>query len=138
LIEINCNITIKDRPHLKKVGDWTDLCLKFEVLDEKTEWQISQFHFEGPHDVANMEAHAHNFLLAFVEFLESVYVCCGWPSPEILTWNLNTRAKGADKKQTVLLEEYSKNRAMKAFVKLVLTTRLEDGGLAKTLKIRSI
>jgi hypothetical protein len=123
---------------LKKVGDWTDLCLKFEVLDEKTEWQISQFHFEGPHDVANMEAHAHNFLLAFVEFLESVYVCCGWPSPEILTWNLNTRAKGADKKQTVLLEEYSKNRAMKAFVKLVLTTRLEDGGLAKTLKIRSI
>ena len=63
---------------MKKVGDWTDLCLKFEVLDEKTEWQISQFHFEGPHDVANMEAHAHNFLLAFVEFLESVYVCCGW------------------------------------------------------------
>ena len=131
----NFNITIKDRPHLKKVGDWTDLRLKFEVLDEKTEWQISQI---SPHAEANMEAHAHNFLLAFVEFLESVYVCCGWPSPEILTWNLNTRAKGADKKQTVLLEEYSKNRAMKAFVKLVLTTRLEDGGLAKTLKIRSI
>jgi hypothetical protein len=133
----NFNITIKDRPHLKKVGDWTDLRLKFEVLDEKTEWQISQFHFEGPHAEANMEAHAHNFLLAFVEFLESVYVCCGWPSPEILTWNLNTRAQGADKKQTVLVEEYSKNRAMKAFVKLVLTKRLLNGGLAKPLTIRS-
>ena len=67
------NITIKDRPHLKKVGDWTDLRLKFEVLDEKSESQISQFHFEGPHAEANMEAHAHNVLLAFVEFLESVY-----------------------------------------------------------------
>ena len=123
---------------MKKVGDWTDLRLKFEVLDEKTEWQISQFHFEGPHAEANMEAHAHNFLLAFVEFLESVYVCCGWPSPEILTWNLNTRAKGADKRQSDRVEEYSKNRAMKHFVKMVLTERLEDGGLAKTLKIRSI
>ena len=57
---------------MKKVGDWTDLRLKFEVLDEKTEWQISQFHFEGPHDEANMEAHAHNFLLAFVEFASGV------------------------------------------------------------------
>jgi hypothetical protein len=137
-LQNNFNVTIKDRPHLKKVGDWTDLRLKFEVLDEKTEWQISQFHFEGPHAEANMEAHAHNFLLAFVEFLESVYVCCGWPSPDFLTWNLNTRAKGPDKRQTDRVEEYSKNRAMKHFVKMVLTERLEDGGLAKTLKIRSI
>lgn len=133
----NFNITIKDRPHLKKVGDWTDLRLKFEVLDEKSEWQISQFHFEGPHAEANMEAHAHNFLLAFVEFLESVYVCTGWPTPEILTWNLNTRAKGPDKRQTDRVEEYSKNRAMKTFVLMVLPYRSENGGLRKTLKIRS-
>ena len=82
-------------------------------------------------------SHAHNFLLAFVEFLESVYVCSGWPTPEILTWNLNTSAKGPDKKQTDRVEEYSKNRSMKAFVKMVLTARLEDGGLQKTLTIRS-
>ncbi len=122
---------------MKKVGDWTDLRLKFEVLDEKSEWQISQFHFEGPHAEANMEAHAHNFLLAFVEFLESVYVCTGWPTPEILTWNLNTRAKGPDKRQTDRVEEYSKNRAMKTFVLMVLPYRSENGGLRKTLKIRS-
>lgn len=44
----------------------------------------NSFVFKGPHQDANRAAHANNFLLAFVEFLETIYQCIGWPAPKIL------------------------------------------------------
>ena len=97
-----------------------------------------QFFFKGPHEDANREAHAYNFLLAFVEFLENIYQCIGWPAPKILSWNLHTKATGADRKNAGLVQEYARNGVMKDIVGWVLRKKLEGGRkLQRQLAIKS-
>ena len=98
----------------------------------------NSFFFKGPHEDANREAHAYNFLLAFVEFLENIYQCIGWPAPKILSWNLHTKATGADRKNAGLVREYGRNAVMKDIVGWVLRQKLEGGRkLQRQLAIKS-
>jgi hypothetical protein len=111
----------KTRPNIKKSDDWTNLGLHFEVLDDKTEFCISDFYFDGPDGNQNRDQHASLALLILIEFLEKNYSYKGWHAPKILTWSLLTQPTGCDKRTPDLVQAFERNAEMRTIVKSVLT-----------------
>ena len=105
-----------------------DLHLVFIVFDERSEFRIGRFFFIGPHGESNRAAHAHNFLLAFVKFLEGKYECNGWPAPPILSWYRHTTSDRFPQLcPKCLAAENAHNAAMQPYVADVLREQ-DDGG----------